>query len=134
MANGRKPGKIIIPHGVDVWHHELLTADALAGVGYTVEFLTTNGVRYAKSPDVLINGEKWEMKSPKTDKLSAVERNLKRATKQSGHIIIDSHRMKKLRDANVQKLLAQKYKQQKTIKKLLFVKRKRQVIDISTLV
>ena len=134
MAKARKLGKIIIPHGTGVWHHELMTADALAGAGYSVEFLATNGMQYAKSPDVLINGEEWEMKSPQTDKLSAIERNLKRATKQSCNIIIDSHRMSKIHDSSVLKLLVQKYKQQKTIKKLLFVNRKRQVIDVSTLI
>lgn len=60
MARGKKSGKIIIPHGIDVWHHELLTADALTGAGYTVEFLNTDGIRYAKSPDVLIDNKKWE--------------------------------------------------------------------------
>lgn len=62
-----------------------------------------------------------------------MERNLKRATKQSSNIIIDSHRMSKIHDKSVQKVLIQKYKQQKTIKNLLFVNRKRQVIDISKL-
>jgi hypothetical protein len=88
----------------------------------------------SKSPDVLMNGEKWELKSPKTDKLSAIERNLKRATKQSGNVVIDSRRMHKLQDRTVQKFLLQKYKQQKTIKQLLFVNRRHQVIDISELV
>jgi hypothetical protein len=134
MARTRKFGKIIIPHGANVWRHELTTADALAGAGYMVEFLVTNGVRYAKSPDVLVDGRMWEIKSPRTDKLSAVERNLKRATKQSGSIIIDSQRMSKIHDSSVQKLLIQKYQQQKTIKRLLFVNRKRQVVDISTLI
>jgi hypothetical protein len=131
MARNKRSGKIIIPHGVKIWHHELQTANALAGAGYTVEFIVTNGVRYAKSPDVMIERQKWEIKSPKTDKLSAIERNLKRATKQSENIIIDSHRMSKIHDSSIQRLLVQKCKQQRTIKKLLFINRKRQVIDIS---
>lgn len=131
---GKKGGAISIPAGVHVWAHELKTAKALANTGYTVRFLANNGARYAKTPDVLINNEKWEIKSPKTDKLSAIERNLKRATKQSGNIIIDSHRMRKLHDTSIQKLLMSKLKQQKTIKRLLFVNRKRQVIDISELI
>ena len=134
MKRSKTPGKLIIPYGTNVWHHELLTAETLAGAGYTVEFLPANSTRYAKSPDVLIDGQKWEMKSPKTDKLSAIERNLKRATRQSGNVIIDSHRMSKIHDSSVQKLLIQKYKQQKTVKKLLFINRKRQVIDISTMI
>lgn len=122
------------PAGINVWRHELLTADALATAGYIVEFLPTKDIKNTKSPDVLMNGEKWELKAPKTDKLSAIERNPKRATKQSSNIVIDSHRLRKIRDSTVQAFLLQKLKQQKTIKKLLFVNRKHQVIDISKLI
>ena len=124
-------GEIRIPAGINVWKHELSTANALASIGYVVEFLPTKDIKNAKSPDILMNGEKWELKAPKTDKLSAIERNLKRATKQSSNIVIDSNRLRKIRDSTVQKFLLQKFKQQKTIKKLLFVNRKHQVIDIS---
>ena len=128
-----KRGEIRIPAGLAIWQHELVTAEALAKAGYIVEFLPADGRRDAKSPDIFMGNEKWEIKSPKTDKLSAVERNLKRATKQSGNIVIDSRRMSKIQDRTIQKFLVSKYKQQKTIKNLLFVNRKRQVIDIETL-
>jgi len=127
-------GAVIIPAGLDVWEHELKTAQVFASHGYTVQFLVANQAYRTKTADVLIDNEAYEIKAPKTDKLSAVERNLKRATRQSGNIIIDSRRMSKIHDATIQKLLAQKLKQQKTIKKLLFVNRKYQIIDISTLV
>ncbi len=134
MAGKKKSGKIVIPHGLNVWHHELLTADALAGAGYNVEFLVTKTTRYEKSPDIMLGGQKWEIKSPISDKLSSIERNLKRATKQSGNIIVDSRRMRKIRDTSIQKVLVQKYAQQKTIKRLLFINRRREVIDISKLI
>lgn len=124
-------GEIRIPGKVVTWPHELTTANALAKAGYVVEFLPTLQNKNTKTPDILMSGEKWEIKSPRSDKLSAVERNLKRATKQSCNIVIDSHRMSKLRDTTIQNFLVQKFKQQKSIKRLLFVNRKRQVIDIS---
>ncbi len=130
----KNKGEIRIPAGLTVWQHELATAEVLAVAGYVIEFMQVDRRKDAKSPDIFMNGEQWEIKAPRTDKLSAVERNLKRATKQSANIIIDSRRMSKLQDRTIQKFLAQKYKQQKTIKKLLFVNRKHQVIDISTLV
>jgi hypothetical protein len=130
----KNKGEIRIPAGINVWKHELSTADALAQAGYVVEFLPTKDIKDTKSPDILMDGEKWELKAPKTDKLSAIERNLKRATKQSGNIVIDSHRLRKIHDSSVQAFLLQKFKQQKTIKKLLFVNRKHQVIDISKLI
>ncbi|HEX9153901.1 MAG TPA: hypothetical protein VF809_03715 [Candidatus Saccharimonadales bacterium] len=126
-----KPGKVIIPASVSPWDHELKTAHALARHGFTVEFVAANNNHKAKTADVVMDGVLYEIKSPKTDRLSAVERNLKRATKQFGNIVIDSRRMSKLRDATIQKFLVQKLKQQKTIKKILFVNRKHEVIDIS---
>jgi len=129
-VRSRKPGKVIIPVSIDPWSHELKTAHALARHGFTVEFVALSHNHRAKTADVVIDYILYEIKSPKIDRLSAVERNLKRATKQS-NIIIDSRRMSKLHDATIQKFLAQKLKQQKTIKKMLFVNRKHEVIDIS---
>jgi hypothetical protein len=77
----KNKGEIRIPAGINVWQHELSTANALAQAGYVVEFLPTKDIKNAKSPDILMNGETWELKAPRTDKLSAIERNLKRATK-----------------------------------------------------
>lgn len=129
----RSAGKVIIPANVQPWGHELKTAHTLAQKGYTVEFVAVSNDHRAKTADVVIDGVLYEIKSPKTDKLSAIERNLKRATKQSSNIIVDSRRMNKLHDATVQKFLRQKLKQQKTIQRLLFVTRKHEVIDISKL-
>ena len=119
----KRIGEIRIPAGNIIWQHELATAEALAAAGYVVEFLPVSVRKDSRSPDIIMSGEKWEIKSPKIDKLSAIERNLKRATKQSGNIVIDSRRMHKLQNRTVQKFLVQKCKQQKTIKKLLFVNR-----------
>lgn len=135
MERKKNKGEVRIPAAIDnLWKHELITAHALARAGYVVEFLVVKNIHRAKTPDIAIDGVTWEIKSPKTDKLSAIERNLKRATKQSGNIIIDAQRLSKIHDATVQRFLIKKYKQQKTIEKLLFINRKRVIIDISTLV
>ncbi len=134
MMRKRKSGKVIIAHGVIVWHHELLTADALSGAGYDVEFLRTKNANHSKSPDILMGGSKWEIKSPTASKLSAVERNLKRAYHQSTNIVFDSHRMGRLPDKSIQKELVKQFTLTKNIKQMLFVNRKREVIDISHLV
>jgi hypothetical protein len=62
-------GEIRIPAGLTVWQHELITAEALAKAGYLVEFLPTDSRKNAKSPDIVMKEEEWELKSPKTDKL-----------------------------------------------------------------
>ena len=135
MTNKNHKGEVRIPADAEnVWKHEIMTAHALAKAGYSVEFLPAMNNNDTKSPDILMDGMKWEIKAPKTDKMSAIERNLKRATKQSGNIIIDSQRLHRLQDRAVQRFLVQKFKQQKTIKRLLFVNRRRETIDISTIV
>ena len=114
--------------------HEERTAKALAKAGYIVQFLPAENAHDAKSPDILMNGVKWEMKSPKMGRLSAVERNLKKAYRQSENIIFDSQRMGRLPDKSIQKELIKQFSLTKRMKRLLFVNRKRQTIDISTLV
>jgi hypothetical protein len=125
-------GTVTIPADINVWDHELKTAQVLARYGHRVEFVVADNGYRIKSADILVDGVPYEIKSPRTDKLSAVERNLKRASHQSANIIIDSRRMSKLHDSTVQKYLLQKLRQQKTIKKLLFVNRKHELIDISS--
>jgi len=133
MAN-MKQGKIIEPAGCNIHDHEQQTARALVNAGYTVRFIPESKRDGDNSPDILMNGELWEMKSPNTDKLNQIKNNLKRARRQSQNVIIDSQRVKYIPDQIIQKFLVARYKEQKTIKGLLFVNRKRKVIDITKLV
>lgn len=72
MSNSR--GKIIIRAGASVWPHELKTAEALSAAGYTVEFIPKSEVDCKKTPDVLLNGFEWEMKSPVSGNLSNIQK------------------------------------------------------------
>lgn len=92
----REKGKIIIAPGINVWPHELKTAEALAEAGHVVEFVRRSEEKRAKSADALIDGVLWEMKAPTADNLKAIERNLKRGRWQSGSIVFDCRRMKKV--------------------------------------
>lgn len=86
------------------------TAEALRDVGYTVEFLPVSDHDCVKTADITVDGERFEMKAPRGDKLASVERNLKRASHQSHNIVIDSRRLKRIHDTNVQRFLASKLK------------------------
>jgi hypothetical protein len=130
----RKSGKVIIPATISPWDHELKTAHVLAQYGYVVEFVAVSNDHKVKSADVVIDGVLYEIKSPTANKLSAVERNLKRAYHQSTNIIFDSRRMKRLPDKSIQKELIKQFTLTRNIKRILFVNRKHEVIDISTLV
>ena len=127
-------GSIVIPANISPWDHELKTAHVLAQYGHIVEFVGVSYGHKLKTADVMIDGVPYEIKSPVASKLSAVERNLKRAYYQSTNIVFDSRRMKRLPDKSIQKDLIKQFRLTKNIKHILFVNRKHELIDISTLV
>ena len=47
-----------------------------------------------KTPDIDVNGTKWEIKSPKGSGKKTIDNNLRTARKQSRHIVLDLRRAK----------------------------------------
>ena len=125
-------GKVIIPGGVRPWAHELRVAGILALAGHSVEFLPATG--NLKTADILLDGVEYEMKSPLTDNPKKIIRNVKRALQQSPNVILDSSRIKGMRDDAIRRLLTNRARDQKTLKNLLFITKRGQIIDIMTLV
>lgn len=125
----KRGGKVIIPSNAKPWPHERRVADILASHGYIVEFIPENNV--TRSADILLDGSKYEIKSPVSNKLAAVERNLKRGIGQSRQIIFDSSRMKDVRDSQIIRILAYQLKKHNNLKKVIFINRSKEVIDVS---
>lgn len=128
MAN--KIGDIIIPGDANVWPHERKTAQALARAGFDVEFIRKNNAPHETTADVLVNGLLWEMKSPTSEKLRMVERNLRRAAHQSPNVIFDSRRMKGVPDEAIERELRKWSSELRGVSHVLFVNRHGAVIDI----
>lgn len=127
----KSKGKIIIQHGVNVWPHELKTAESLAAAGYTVEFIKKSEKDYEKTPDVIINGELWEMKAPEGSLMKRVEKNIRRGLNQSCNIIFDCRRMRGIPDTAIERELRTcAYGRVKKLKHLIFINRKGVAIDI----
>lgn len=124
----RKRG-IYIPNNKNPWPHEMRVAKILSAK-YCVEFIEESNL---KTADVYLDGIEFEIKSPKSFNSNSFEHTLKRATRQSPNIIIDSSRMKYVRDDKIQMFLINQAKRQKQIRKLLFINKKGQVIDIFSL-
>ena len=127
-----KPGKIIEPPHCNIRDHERQTAKVIANAGLTVEFISASNKDLSKSPDIMIDGRRWEMKSPKTNKMSQVEKNLRRASKQAENIIIDSQRIKHIPDKKIQDFLKERLKIRKSIKRIVFVNKRRKIVDITS--
>lgn len=131
MDKNKIDGKIIIPAGRKPWPHEMRVASILAKAGFTVEFIQESTIR---SADILLNGVEFEIKSPFTSKLDKIERNIKRGLKQSNSIIIDSSRIKNMKDSVLLSFLIRKLKEQKQIDKLILITKRGEIVDINSLI
>ncbi len=123
-------GKIVIAPDLNVWPHEYETAKALAMAGMTVEFIRRSEEYRTTSADVIIDGEYWEIKAPKSNKASAVDKNIRKALHQSKFVIFDSIRMKQVPDSVIKRELQKSARTLHSMRHLLFVDRHRSVIDI----
>lgn len=87
------------------------------------------------SADIYLDGVAYEIKSPKTNNTNTIEHRLKEAVRrQSCNLIIDSSRLKNMNDHNFQNWLIERCRKQPQIKKMLFINKKGQIVDIKSLV
>ena len=125
-----KLGQIIIPADAKPWPHELYVARILALAGHSVKFIPESNIR---TPDIYLDGVTYEIKSPITNDPKKIIRNVKRALEKYPNVIICSSRTKAIRDDKIQNILKNKKKDLKTLKKLIFINKRGQIIDISSL-
>lgn len=124
-------GKVVVPANANPWPHELRVAKILALAGYAVEFIPETNT---KTTDILLDGIEFEIKSPKSANANSLEHILKKAVKQSCNIIIDTSRMKNVRDDNTRRFLVNQVRIRKQINNLIMITKQGQIIDISALV
>ena len=124
-------GKVVVPANANPWPHELRVAKILALAGYAVEFIPETNT---KTADILLDGIEFEIKSPKSANANSLEHILKKAVKQSCNIIIDTSRMKNVRDDNTSRFLINQVRIRRQINNLIMITKQGQIIDISALV
>lgn len=112
--------------------HEYVTAYALADAGYNVRFIPSTVV--VGMADCYVNNTLFEIKAPEGSTVKCIERNLRKAINhQSPNIILDSFRMKNIKDKSVESFLLERLKMRHGIKRIIFVNRKRIVVDINNM-
>lgn len=124
-------GKVVVPANANPWPHELRVAKILALAGYAVEFIPETNT---KTADILLDGIEFEIKFPKSANANSLEHILKKAVKQSCNIIIDTSRMKNVRDDNTRRFLINQVRIRRQINNLIMITKQGQIIDISALV
>lgn len=125
-----KRGRIITPADANPWPHEERVAKILALAGHYVEFIPESSI---KTPDIYLDHTMYEIKSPVSDKVNAVERNITRALTKCPNIIFDSSRMR-VRDDQIMKELIKRRKAGKGVRKILFINKRGMIIDIDALI
>lgn len=132
MNKSNLRGNVITPATANPWPHERRIAKILALAGHAVEFIPEGNIGTA---DIYLDGIEFEIKSPKTSNTNTIEHRLKDAIRnQSCNIIIDSSRLKGMPDYALQKWLIGRCRVQPQIKRMLFINKRSQIIDIKALI
>lgn len=85
----------ITPNGVVLKTHENATVVFLTEQGYDVELIPKSNTPGLHSPDIIMDGLRWEMKAPKGEGKYLINNTIQKAVKQSRNIIIDLRRTKR---------------------------------------
>ena len=126
----QQTGKIIIPTGMKPRPrgHEIDVAEVLVEhFGVDVEFVKTTE---QKTPDFLIDGVLWELKSPQGKGKNNIQRQLQYAAHQSKNVIIDASRSK-LHASKIRREVEYQFCIIKSIKRLLYVSKDKKVVELS---
>jgi hypothetical protein len=70
----------------------LATAIRLAATARVVEFLVPSRRKGVSTPDILLDGEPWEMKSPLGASKNTIANQMRRAGRQASRLVLDTSR------------------------------------------
>ena len=115
-----KTGKII-PNGVSLEKHENDIVVFFTNHGKTIELIPPSNTPGAKTPDILMDGIYWEMKSSIGGSLKTLEHTIDRATKQSENIIVDI-RLSKIPKDKIEAYLMRLFKSRRSIQRMIVIK------------
>lgn len=74
--------------------HEFDVAKYFASMGKDIKFLKPSQIPNTHTPDILMDGLEWEIKSPIGNSKRTIETNFRQAVKQFRYIIFDLRRIK----------------------------------------
>jgi hypothetical protein len=126
MANHR----VIIPTNLkpSPARYEISAATLLADYFKTdVEFVLRSN---QKTPDFLIDGVKWELKSPTGTGKYNVQHQIKAAAKQSSNVVFDARRSK-MHMAKIRNEVERNFKYSKAVKRLVLIDKNKSLVELS---
>lgn len=123
----KKRGKIT-PNGVVLKTHENATAVFLTEQGFDVNLIPTSNIEGVHTPDIKMDGLKWEMKAPIGEGNQLMENTIQRALKQSPNIIIDLRHTKRHQTKCLRELEKQ-FVSKKCLKRLKIITKSGKTLD-----
>ena len=128
----RQKASVIIPDGMkpEPEDHELTVARILAKhYSCVVEFLQPVASYKTKTPDIVMNGLMWEIKSPTgNSRKSTVEYQFK-GLKQSRNLVLDGRRTS-LSDAFIRRQIEQEIARHSRVGRVIFITKSSTVIEL----
>ncbi|MBR3323921.1 hypothetical protein IKG24_00050 [Candidatus Saccharibacteria bacterium] len=122
-----KKGKII-PNGVILEKHEYKTILLFTEMGSDVELIPKSEKKGVHAPDIVMNGLRWEMKSPKGEGKYLMQNTIQKAVKQSRNVIVDLRRAKRSQERCLQEL-EKEFGSSKNLQKLKVITKSRKILD-----
>lgn len=120
---------ILITNGVVLKEHEMRTVVFFLKRGYNVELICPSSKQGARTPDFVMLGERWEMKSPSGKGKYLIRDTLRCAAKQSMNIVVDLRRTKMNSDKCMNELRKYIIKY-RSIKKLIVIDKGDKCIEV----
>ncbi|UOQ56081.1 hypothetical protein MUN78_10230 [Leucobacter allii] len=118
-----KPGVVTVPPGLNIAPHEMATAERLQKLGFDVAFNPLDMTPGAKNPDVTIDGNLWEFKSPQgASEKNTINDQFKKARKQSQRVVIDLQRIGFDEQVALEQIKRRFYGQKRIIEMIVFSK------------
>lgn len=121
---------VIIPVGLkpSPARYEITAAELLANYFKAdVEFISRSNY---KTPDFMIDGTTWELKSPTGSGKNNIERQLQAGIKQSKNIIFDA-RKSKIHISKIRNELNRQFQLTQSMKRLVLIEKNGDVIEIT---
>jgi hypothetical protein len=116
--------------GIFLEPHEVATVNFLVACGKQVELLVPSRQKGIKTPDILLDGQEWEIKSPKGIGKYTIQHAFKAGAKQADYIIFDIRRMRKKPEENIIAKIQKELDVSKTVKRVLVITKTEKIIDL----
>ncbi len=117
-------------NGVHLQEHEFKTVKILLSQGHNIELIPPSRIKGMRTPDMVMDGKMWEMKSPEGNSKRTIMNTIQNASHQAVNIIIDLQRCK-LEESKALEEIKHHFSLSKRIRKIKIITKNQEIIDLN---